>query len=190
MIIDHNKEKIFNSIIYFVRNTKYCGKVKLMKLLYYLDFFHFRETGKSVTGLKYQAWQFGPYPEQLANKLNDVNDAEVKDFLVIQRNDQFTEFKPRKKFDNQFFTKRELRILEHVAFIFQEARADDIIESSHLKNHPWDLTIKEKGMKGEINYWLALDDSSPKKEDLLEDIEDRENIEGIFHGEGDSILPR
>ena len=41
MLIEHNREKLINSIIYFISNTKYCGKTKLFKLLYYLDFMHF-----------------------------------------------------------------------------------------------------------------------------------------------------
>ena len=38
MIIDHHREKLIDAIIYFVLNTKYCGKTKLFKLLYFLDF--------------------------------------------------------------------------------------------------------------------------------------------------------
>lgn len=65
MLINHNREKLLNAIIYFLKNTKYCGLTKLCKLLYYLDFMHFRETGRAVTGLDYFAWDFGPVPQTL-----------------------------------------------------------------------------------------------------------------------------
>ncbi len=58
MLIEHDRAKLLNSIIYFLSNTKSCGKTKLFKLLYYLDFMHFRETGRSVTNLDYYAWNF------------------------------------------------------------------------------------------------------------------------------------
>ncbi|MDD5614462.1 MAG: Panacea domain-containing protein, partial [Candidatus Omnitrophica bacterium] len=62
MYKDYSKEKIINLIIYFSNNTKNCGLTKLFKLLAYSDFRHFKKTGKSITGLKYFAWDFGPYP--------------------------------------------------------------------------------------------------------------------------------
>jgi hypothetical protein len=59
MIVTHHREKLINAIIYLADHTRYCGKTKLLKLLYFLDFSHFKQTGKSVTGLDYFAWQMG-----------------------------------------------------------------------------------------------------------------------------------
>jgi len=70
MIITHHREKLINAIIYFANNTKRCGKTKLLKLLYFLDFRHFKQTGKSVTGLDYYAWDMGPVPKDLYNELD------------------------------------------------------------------------------------------------------------------------
>jgi hypothetical protein len=53
MLINHEREKLIQSVIYFAKNTEFCGKVKLFKLLYFLDFEHYKMTGRSVTGLKY-----------------------------------------------------------------------------------------------------------------------------------------
>ena len=50
------RNRLVNAIVFFADNTKFCGKIKLFKLLYLLDFEHFRQTGKSVTGGDYQAW--------------------------------------------------------------------------------------------------------------------------------------
>ena len=49
--------------------TRKCGKVKLFKLLYFLDFEHFKATGRSVTGLDYFAWQMGPVPAALFDEI-------------------------------------------------------------------------------------------------------------------------
>ena len=109
MLIEHNREKLLNAIIYFLTNTKYCGKTKLFKLFYYLDFMHFRETGRSVTGLDYYAWQFGPYPIELANDINTSPD-DLKETVSVQcsqnDNNNFTCMKPRKYFDDTFFQER------------------------------------------------------------------------------------
>jgi len=186
MLIEHNREKLLNAIIYFLQNTKYCGKTKLFKLLYYLDFMHFRETGRSVTGLDYYAWQFGPFPKVLADDINKPPD-DLREKISIQctpDDSNFTCMKPRKKFDDTFFTKRELKILENVAFIFKEAKAEDIVEASHLPSHPWDKTIHRKGEKTKIDYTLALDDSdaSLSLEEVLERLKDKEGLKKAFNG--------
>lgn len=92
--------------------------------------------------------------------------------------------KPRKKFDDAFFTNRELRIMENVAFIFKDAKADDMVEASHLPSHPWDKTIHSKGEKAKIDYTLALDDSaaSLSLEEVLERLKDKEELKKAFNG--------
>jgi len=49
MLIGRERQKLIQACVYFAANTQGCGKVKLFKLLYLLDFAHFRETGRSVT---------------------------------------------------------------------------------------------------------------------------------------------
>jgi uncharacterized phage-associated protein len=44
-----------------------CGEVfctKMNKLLFYIDFYSYRKTGKSLTGLTYRALPYGPVPER------------------------------------------------------------------------------------------------------------------------------
>jgi uncharacterized phage-associated protein len=60
MEIDRQREKL--AAAFFAANTKYCGVTKLCKLLYFLDFIHYRQTGRTVTGLEYRAWPKGPVP--------------------------------------------------------------------------------------------------------------------------------
>lgn len=187
MLLEHSREKLINSIIYFLKNTNNCGKTKLFKLLYYLDFMHFRETGRSVTGLDYYAWDFGPVPKNLFNEMENPP-ADLKESIFIpaktDKNDKFfVEIKAKKRFDDKFFSKRELRILKDVAFIFKDAKAEDIMEASHLPNHPWDQTIQTKGEKAKIDYERALDssESSLSLEEVLERIKDKEEIKKAFN---------
>jgi len=64
-MIDLKQEKLINSILYFKKNTKNYRKMKLFKLLYFLDFVHFKNYGTTVTGMEYSAWKMGPVPERL-----------------------------------------------------------------------------------------------------------------------------
>jgi uncharacterized phage-associated protein len=184
MLIEHEREKLLNAIIYFLKNTRNCGVTKLLKLLYFLDFMHFRETGKSVTGLEYHAWDRGPVPTKLYGEIkNPPPDLKERVFIPSFKDDRsFIAMQARKPFDNKFFTKRELRILKEVAEIFRDARTEDMVEASHLPNHPWDRTLHAKGRMAKIDYMLALDDTdrSLSADEVNERIRDREQIKKAF----------
>ena len=70
MFVSHHRGKLLNAIVYFIANTRRCHTLKLFKLLYFLDFEHFRQTGQSVTGLRYVAWPKGPAPDDLWHELD------------------------------------------------------------------------------------------------------------------------
>lgn len=157
MIITHQREKLINAIVYFAKNTRYCGKTKLMKLLFLLDFCHFKQTGKSVTGLDYYAWERGPIPKDLFEELNSMK-PDLKGAVSIASG-EFQKIIPRKAFDQTYLTKRELELLEKLSFIFHDARAEDMIEVTHLKNQPWHKTLTQKGPFSKIDYFLAVDNA-------------------------------
>ena len=59
-----------------------------------------------------------------------------------------------------------------------------MVEASHLPNHPWDKTIKEKGLKKRIDYLLAIDDTekSLNIEEAKARTKEREEIIKAFNG--------
>jgi uncharacterized phage-associated protein len=175
MVITHNREKLINAIIYFANNTKYCGKTKLMKLLYFLDFCHFKQTGKSVTGLEYFAWEKGPVPKVLFEEITHEMKKDLARAVQIVSSGNFQKIVSKKNFDDRYFTNREKKILEDLSFIFKDAMADDMVESTHFHNLPWNRTIREKGERHKIDYLLSIDDS---RESLSYD-EAKERMEEI-----------
>lgn len=182
MIITHHREKLINSIIYFAKNTNFCGKTKLLKLLYFLDFRHFKQAGKSVTGLDYYAWDMGPVPKGLYNELTDNMNTDLKKAIQDLPKEGFQKICPKKKFDPQYFSGREMKLLKETAFIFKDAKADEMVESTHLKNEPWDRTLKEKGEFQKIDYMLAIDSeiASLPYDEAMERMEERSEMIKIF----------
>ena len=114
MIITHHREKIINAIIYFAKNTKYCGKTKLLKLLYFLDFFHFKQTGKSITGFEYFAWNMGPVPKVLFEELSGNMKPDMKNAIEDLPVEGFQQIKPKKKFEDKYFSKKEIKLLKDI----------------------------------------------------------------------------
>lgn len=161
MLIEHNRQKLINAIIYFVTHTKFCGKTKLFKLLYFLDFSHYSRTGRSVTGLDYFAWKMGPVPTELFDELNNpcedfIQALEIKIKKTANGRDMLN-ITPLFEFSADFFSKRELRLLEQLANEFKHSYAKSMIEATHLENLPWHEVYEKMGLKQQqIPYELAL----------------------------------
>src|SRR5438046_2822902 len=116
MIITHEREKLIQAINFFARNTRKFGKVKLYKLLYFLDFEHFKLTGRSVTGLVYYAWPKGPVPVALHNEIDNPQEdlRQAIDFDTRNvRDGWMLKVTPKVEFSDRHFSKRELAILKN-----------------------------------------------------------------------------
>lgn len=184
MIITHHREKLINAIIYFAKHTKYCGKTKLLKLLYFLDFIHFKYTGRSVTGLEYFAWEKGPVPKDLFEELKNMK-SDLKSAINIVPYENFQKIVPKQKFNGEYFTNREKKLFENLCLIFRDAKSEDMSEVAHLKNEPWDRTLKEKGPWQKIDYLLSIDGSEDslsvdEAKDRMEEISEMHQIFGTM----------
>jgi uncharacterized phage-associated protein len=179
--MDYHKEKIDNLIVYFVKNTKRCGITKLCKLLYYADFRHFKETGESITGLVYKAWEQGPVPSKLYGEISHSPE-KLEKVITINKFDRKYNFIPKKEFDDQYFTDREIRIIKETVYIFKNRTANEMSQSTHFIDEPWEKVTGRKHYGGIINYELAFD-STPKTihPDKYKELKrNKEMIENIF----------
>ena len=115
-------------------------KTKLNKVLFYADFFMFKQSGFSMSGVQYRAIPMGPVPnnfnsifEYLANKGELA--ISYTNFANGGAGEQFRP-NPNKTFDKKLFTESELKILESVVERFKNTSTDEIIEISH-KEKAW-----------------------------------------------------
>lgn len=146
-------EKIKAILLYFSNhtNTKYLGKIKLMKLFYFLDFEHVRNYGIPVTFDTYYHLEKGPIPSYIMNLVNDINDGGQNEMLIdtVKFNkplgtDRMVQTLPVRQFtekDAEVLLESELKILKKVCERFYNTKTDEIINISH-KEAPW-LETKE-----------------------------------------------
>lgn len=164
-------------MLFFCSNVRYPFKTKVYKLLYFLDFLHFKQTGRPVTDLEYYTFDYGPVPLKLHQEIiKDEIPEELKDcFNILKEKDEITGKEKYAKFISlrmpnlNVFTEREKEILEKVAIIFKDAQAKDMTEITHLKNEPWDKTLKEKGKYQKIDFLLALDKDATISEEIAKE---------------------
>ena len=181
MLISRDREKLINTVVYFASNTRHCGKVKLFKLLYLLDFNHFRETGRSVTGLDYRAWKMGPVPLELMQEWEELEaDMANAVSIVPERVIDFIRERvvPKVAFDDSLFTRRELRLMQELSTNFADELTRPLIGFTHENRGPWDkIWDGGRGNNERIPYSLAVPDSDPNRDAILESARE---YKGIF----------
>jgi len=168
-----HRQRLLNTIVFFAQNTRYCGKIKLFKLLYLLDFEHFRQTGKSVTGYDYQAWKFGPVPvdlmeewEQLETDLAAV--VEIVPEVVIDYVRQTVKPRDGVAFDDQDFSPRQLRIMQDLVDRYKDTLSPAMIDVTHTQNGAWDRVWRGGAGGGDpIPYELGIPDDDPNRSAIL-----------------------
>jgi len=164
-----NQRKIEAILLYFANSTnpKYLGKVKLMKLFYFLDFTHAKRYGAPVTYDTYYNLEHGPIPSKIKNMVDGLaeegNQAILGNILTckLSKQTKMCRMIPKREFDykkdKDLFTKTEYEVLEETAKRFADATTNEIEEASHNES-PWKMTRR----KELIPYYLAAFDSDAK----------------------------
>jgi uncharacterized phage-associated protein len=166
--------KIKAILLYFSNytNTKFLGKIKLMKLFYFLDFDHIRLYGTPVTYDTYYHLDKGPIPSYIMNLINEASE-ETRSILSDTLNfrtppgTRMVQALPVRKFtekDAAMFTDSELKILKEVCNRFKDSTMEQIKKASH-NEAPWIETRSSQI----IPYSLAA--KNPKSKFTAEEIE-------------------
>jgi len=172
MIVSHEREKLIHAIIFFCQNTKHCHTLKLFKLLNLLDLEHYRQVGRTVTGLKYYAWKQGPVPAALWNEISKKPADDLRQAISIAtKRDAVTnqvdrrDLRPKIALNRKLFTRREIGIMNRLSLLFDTSRGEDMSELSHMKGLPWlKVWAGGAGEGREIPIELALG-SAPLMDD-------------------------
>ncbi|MBU0578419.1 SocA family protein [Patescibacteria group bacterium] len=137
-------------LLYFCNHTdvKFLGKVKLMKLFYFLDFIHLKTYGSPVTYDTYINLEHGPIPSFIKNLIDnaadDLNESELSDVIDIDKPDGISmcRFLPKRKFlddDKKHLSEVELEILEKICLRFGDKNTKYLEDISH-KESAWRMT--------------------------------------------------
>lgn len=167
-----NRNRLINAIIFFAENTRHCGKIKLFKLLYLLDFEHFRQTGKSVTGFEYQAWKFGPVPVELMEEWEGLGQDLAKAVHIVPEPvidyvRDTVKVNEGVAFNDDDFTSRQLSIMSALVGRYRCTYSPTMIDVTHEQNGAWDKIWQAgRGARNVIPYELAVGDV-PEREEVL-----------------------
>ena len=146
-----NFEKIAEVIRYICFNRE-IFKTKLLKLLFYSDFLHYKIHKKSITGLEYVKLPFGPVPDQyelilveLKNRYPDIK----YDFIETDKySGELIKTSPPGKQND--LSETEIEAISKVSQIFINMSSKKISEYSHKE-----LSYLNTQPQQKISYSLA-----------------------------------
>ena len=161
-------QKLKAIILYFCEHTdsKFLGKVKLMKLFYFLDFIHVKKYGTPVTFDRYVKLEHGPIPSTIKSLVDDAGEdiehSLLADTIDIRKPDDIRMYNvlARRKLTEdelKMFSDTELEVIGLVCSRFGDKNTDYIEKASH-KEAPW----RETQMLQDIPYSLAANDPDCK----------------------------
>lgn len=124
--------KFFEAIKFFCFHER-IFKTKLMKLLFYADFGHFKKYSVSITGARYARLPYGPVPDQFERWLAAL----ILDEDGVRKEEDWNQDYPGEVYvgnrspDLSIFTPSELRVLASVKEVFQNFSAKRMSDLSH-----------------------------------------------------------
>ena len=78
-------ERLKNLLLYVLGQMGDTFQTKMNKVLFYIDFLSFRERGLAISGLAYQALEFGPVPQRWDRVYSAFDDIEQQTKLVQEQ---------------------------------------------------------------------------------------------------------
>ncbi len=145
------KEKVNNIIIFLADGGIF--KTKLLKEMFYTDFINYKNTGQSMTGLKYVKLPHGPVPDNFESILVDcINDDLISYESKYYGQYEAYEISSKRKFNSNLFSKEELLLLKKVKEVFNNFGSKEIANYSHKEK-----AYIETNFKDFISYDFAFD---------------------------------
>lgn len=124
----HSVRKVSEMVKFFVCQEGGVFPTKLNKEMSYADFLHYKQHGQSISGLQYQAIQYGPVPVHYDTVYDNISG--ISKEIVISHNMESTRLSCE-SFDASVFTEQELQTLHAVLAMALPMNTKDLIDKSH-----------------------------------------------------------
>ena len=123
-----NVEKASEMVKYFVCKEGGLFPTKLNKEMFYADFLHYKKHGQSISGLQYQAIQYGPVPVHYDTVYDNIDG--ISKEIVVAHDMESTRLSC-KSCDTTVFEEQELKTLEEVFAKIHTTSTQEVIDRSH-----------------------------------------------------------
>jgi uncharacterized phage-associated protein len=152
-------KKIVALVIALINQSKeeFNSKLKLNKQLFYTDFLHYKNYGKSITGLTYRAINYGPVPANYDSIYAWLENEQIISSYWIKANSgaAIESFITSAAIEPLVFSQEEQETIDAIINQFKNMSAWDIVDLSH-REPAWKESEKEKKLISYQQYAFDL----------------------------------
>lgn len=121
--------RIKNLLLYLLNNMSDTFQTKMNKVLFYIDFLSYRERGMAISGLAYNAIEFGPVPQRW-DRVYSAFDEIIPEPRMVKEQESIA-LTSNAEADMSCFTEKEMAIIDTVCKKTKRLTAHGISELSH-----------------------------------------------------------
>lgn len=121
-------KRVSEMVKFFISQEGVVFPTKLNKEMFYADFLHYKKYGKSISGLQYQAIQYGPVPVHYDTIYDNIDG--VGKEIVVSHNMESTRLSCE-SWDADVFLEEELQTLNTVLAVVRPMTTQTLIAMSH-----------------------------------------------------------
>lgn len=121
--------RLKNLLLYVLGQMGETFQTKMNKVLFYIDFLSYRERGMAISGLAYNAIEFGPVPQRWDRVYSAFDEIIPKSKLVKEQ--ECTVLTATTKADISMFSEKEIALINAVCAKLKRVNANKISEMSH-----------------------------------------------------------
>ena len=121
--------RLKNLLLYLLNQMGDTFQTKMNKVLFYIDFLSYRERGMAISGLAYNAIEFGPVPQRW-DRVYSAFDEIVQELRMV-KDQESVALTSETKADMSCFTEKEMAIIDTVCKKTKRLNAHGISELSH-----------------------------------------------------------
>jgi len=149
--------KMMNMILYITQSLGGVFKTKINKLLWYMDFLHFKEFSVSIAGNRYIHLPYGPIPDNYDLIIGVMINEKLleKEEIIFEKGVTGEKLKAFSIYDDNSFNESELKVMNFVIEYFKNFTCKQISEYSH-KEKPYRKTRDNERISYEFSSELSL----------------------------------
>ena len=148
-------DRLENLIGYIASKVNNLYKTSLNKYLWYIDFANYKESLKSITGLRYVRYTFGPIIEgknyELLLNLDTKFEKEVTEVIY----NEITKINSKNNYDLNLFSDSEIKTIDKVIELFKNKSVGYISDLSH-EERAWLETKDNDLISYEYAHYLKI----------------------------------
>lgn len=136
-------ERLKNLLLHILEQMGETFQTKMNKVLFYIDFLSYRERGMAISGLAYQAMEFGPVPQRWDRVYSAFDNVEQREKLL--QGQECLSLLANGTADMSGFSAGEMAVIDKVCELMKKMTSREASQMSH-KEPMWNAHVEKQDL--------------------------------------------